>query len=164
MKGIFTILLLCSAVYSTAQPMARVVRMEAVSSPELLAAAHAYPFEPLAPGTNFIIEKTISPPVKPRIFNRTFAFLAALSAAAMVADVELTANCLKTVVNCHEANPLLGKDPSRERMYGINVPIYAGEMMLSRVLRRKERKAWMMPLASFAGMHAVGATSNLWAR
>lgn len=164
MKGIFTILLLCSAVYSTAQPVAQVVRMEVVSSPELLAAAHAYAFEPLAPRTNFITEKTIPAPIRPRIFNRTFAILTAVSAAAMVADIELTANCLKTAVNCHEANPLLGKDPSRARLYGVNVPIFAGEMMLSRMLRRKERKAWMMPLVSLTGMHSVGAASNLWAR
>ncbi len=161
MRGIFTILLLCSAAYSIAQPMPP-ARIEAVSSPELLAALHA--FEPLAPGTTFIMERPVPAQVKPRIFDRTFAFLAAVSAAAMVADIELTANCLKTAVNCHEANPLMGKDPSRARLYGINVPIYAGEILISRLLRRKERNTWMMPLVSVTGMHAVGAASNLVAR
>ena len=129
MKYIFAILLFCGA--AAAQPAPPVSRMEVVYSPELLALARVNAFEPLAPGTQFIIERTPPSQIKPRIFNRTFAILAAVSAAAMVADVELTANCLKTSVNCHEANPLLGKDPSRARLYGVNVPLYAGEMMLS---------------------------------
>jgi len=162
MKHVLVIPLLCGAVYSIAQPMPPEAPVEVV--PELLTLARVNAFEPLAPGTKFIIENTPPAEVKSRIFNRTFAILAAVSAAATVADVELTANCLKTSVNCHEANPLWGKDPSRARLYGVNVPIYAGEMMLSRVLRRKERKAWMMPLASLTGIHAVGAASNLWAR
>lgn len=122
--------------------------------------------KPLAPGPSFIIERTTPAPVKPRVFDRTFAFLTVMAAAATVADVELTANCLKTAANCRESNPLMGKDPSRGRMYGVNVPIFAGEMMVSRMLRRKspERKSWMMPPLALTGMHTVGAASNLWAR
>ncbi len=165
MKGLCLVLLLCCAVYSIAQSSNQMARLEVVS-PELLTAARASAAEPLAPGPSFIIERTTPAPAKPRVFDRTFAFLTVMAAAATVADVELTANCLKTAANCRESNPLMGKDPSRGRMYGVNVPIFAGEMMVSRMLRRKspERKSWMMPPLALTGMHTVGAASNLWAR
>jgi hypothetical protein len=126
--------------------------------------ARPEPFEPLAPGTSFMVEKRTPSPARTHSFDRAFALLVTVSAVATVADLELTANCLKTVANCREANPLLGSDPSRARLYGVSVPIYAGQVILSRMLRRKERKTWMMPLVSLTGMHAVGAASNLWSR
>ena len=82
MKHVLAILLLCGAVYSIAQPMPLEAPVEVV--PELLALARVNAFEPLAPGTKFVIENTPPAEVKPRIFNRTFAILAAVSAAAMV--------------------------------------------------------------------------------
>jgi len=118
----------------------------------------------LAPGPNLIMVERPKPKV--RTFNRSFTVLALLSAAAMVADVELTANCLKTVPNCRESNPLMGSDPSRARLYGVNVPIYAGTILLSRMLRHRspDRKVWMTPFLSFTGAHVVGVSSDLWAR
>jgi hypothetical protein len=131
--------------------------------PELDSAARTNPIGALAPRTNFVIKKA-TPQV--RTFDHSFAFLATVSAATAVADLELTANCLKTVVNCREGNPFMGSEPSRARLYGMNVPIYVGEIVLSRMLRRRypERKLWMMPLLSFTGIHVVGVSSNLWAR
>ena len=160
MKGVFATLLLCCAVYSTAQSIgpASPVKFESF---ELASAARPSSFAPLAPSTNFWVENP-SRPATVRSSNRTFMLLATVSAAAMVADVELTANCVKTVSKCREGNPLMGSDPSRARLYGVNVPIYAGEMMLSRMFRRKypERKLWMLPVLSLTGSHVAGAASN----
>jgi hypothetical protein len=161
MKGVLATLLLCCAVYSTAQSIGPASPMK-FESFELAAATPPSSVEPLAPRTNFWVENT-SRPATARSSNRTFMLLATVSAAAMVADVELTANCVKTVSNCREANPFMGSNPSRARLYGVNVPIYAGEMMLSRMFRRKypERKLWMFPLLSFTGAHVAGAASNV---
>jgi hypothetical protein len=132
--------------------------------PELDYAARMDPIEAVAPRTNFIMIKR--PISQPRTFDRAFVILAAVSAATAVADIELTANCLKTVVNCREGNPFMGSDPSRARLYGMNIPFYVGEIVLSRMLRRRfpERKTWTMPLLSATGMHAVGISSNMRAR
>jgi hypothetical protein len=129
---------------------------------ELASAALPSPIEAYSPRVNFIVGNVPQPP-KVRTFDHTFTLLAILSAAATVADIEMTANCLKTVQNCRESNFLLGSDPGRARLYGVNVPIYAGQIMLSRVLRRRfpERKLWTIPLLSSAGTHAVGVASNL---
>ena len=165
MKSVYALLILCSAVHVAAQSTAPRTSTDLVS-PELVSALHAVPFEPLAPSTSWVISKTAPTPVKPRVFNRTFALLATVSAAMTVADVELTANCLKTAANCREANPLLGSNPSRTRLYGVSVPIYAGEFALSQMLRRKfpDRKSWTRPFLSLVGAHAVGVGSNLRAR
>jgi hypothetical protein len=164
MKRVYAFLLLFCSVHSAAQSVTPVARMEGVS-PELVSAMPAAPFEPLAPRNSFVA-RSIPSPARPRTFDRTFALLATVSAAMMVADVELTANCVKTVANCREANPLFGSDPSRARLYGVNVPIYAGEVLLSQILRRKfpERKSWMRPFLSLTGAHGVGVVSGLRAR
>ncbi len=165
MKRVYAFLLLCCSVHSSAQSMNPVTRLDGVS-PELVSAMNAVPFEPLAPGNSFVAARNIPAPVRPHTFDRTFALLATMSAAMMVADLELTANCVKTVTNCREANPLFGSDPSRARLYGVNVPIYAGEVLVSQLLRRKfpERKSWMRPFLSLTGAHGVGVVSGLRAR
>jgi hypothetical protein len=164
MKCFYIVLLLCCAGYSTAQSTAPEMRTDANS--QLLAyALRPVPPAALAPRMNFLVRNT---PVEAKVhtFNRTFTFLAAVSAAATIADIELTANCLKTVGNCRETNPLLGSNPSRARLYGVNVPIYASQLMMSRMLQRRfpQRKLWMVPFLSSTGTHVVGAASNLWAR
>jgi hypothetical protein len=163
MKRFYIVLLLCCAGYSTAQSTA--VETRDSNSPMLAYALRPVPPAPLALRPNFLVQNTPNE-VKVHRFNRTFVFLATVSAAATIADIELTANCLKTVGNCRESNPLLGSDPSRARLYSVNVPIYASQMMLSRMLQRRfpQRKLWMVPFLSSTGTHAVGAASNLWAR
>jgi hypothetical protein len=162
MKAVFATLVLCCAVYSTAQSIDPALPIK-FDSFEMASAARPSSMEPLAPSTRFLVENTPRPvPVRSNS-NRTFLLLATISAAAMVADVELTANCLRTVANCHEANPLLGSNPSRTRLYGVNVPLYAGEMLMSRAFRRKypDRKLWMLPVLSTTGAHIAGAASNM---
>ena len=163
MKTISAILFLCCAVYSSAQSNASATPFDA-PSPQLIASA-AFPIPIESRRSNFIAE---NPPkaAEGRPANRGFLLLATLSAAATIADIELTANCLRTVPNCREGNSILGSDPSRSRLYGVNVPIYVGQVMLSRVLRRKfpERKAWTVPFLSSTGTHVVGIASNLGVR
>lgn len=164
MKNVYIALLLCCAAYSAAQSTTPSTLPD-TNSPIMAYALRPVPPAPLAPRMNFLVENTPRS-AEAHKFNRTFVFLATLSAAATVADIELTANCLKTNRNCRETNPLLGSDPSRARLYGVNVPILAGQMMLSRMLQRRfpQRKLWMAPFISTTGTHVVGVASNLWAR
>jgi hypothetical protein len=127
---------------------------------DVFPSAMANPIKTVAPKTNFVVEqKTI---VQPRRSERSFAVLATISAAMMVGDVELSVNCLRTVANCREANPLMGSDPSRARLYGISAPTYIGAMLMSRMFRRKyaESKLWTLPLLSFTGIHSAGIASS----
>ncbi len=163
MKCVYAVLILCCAVHLRAQSMTPVTR---IGFPELVSASNADLIVAPAPRTNFIGDGRAIPQGKSPTFDRSFAILAMVSAATMVADIELTANCMRTVVNCRELNPLLGSDPSRARLYGVNVPIYMSGVVLSRMLKRKfpERKLWMMPLLSLTGTHASGVASNMWSR
>ncbi len=161
MKSVYAVLLLGCAMHLSAQSMPTLTR---VSFAEPGFAPSADLMEAPLPRANFISDGRVAPQGKLSSFNRPFAVLAAISAAAMVADIELTANCVRTAGSCREANPLLGSDPRRARMYGLNVPIYMSEILLSRMLKRKlpERKLWMMPLLSLTSTHAIGAASNMW--
>lgn len=160
MKCVYAVVLLFCAISLRAQSITPIMR---VSLAEPVPAPTADLIEAPLPRETFI---GAAPQGKSSNFNRSFAVLATLSAATMVADIELTANCVRNSGNsCREANPLLGSDPSRARMYGLNVPIYMSELLLSRMLNRKlpERKLWMMPLLSMTWTHAVGVASNMWA-
>jgi len=105
-------------------------------------------------------------PKKQHMVDRPFAILLAVSAAFTIADIELTANCVATSARCREANPLLGRTPTRARLYGVNAPLYLGGALISRALHRKnpDKKLWVVPLVSATAAHAVGVVSNSWAR
>lgn len=161
MRCISAVLLLCCAAHLSAQSMTPITR---VGFPELSSASSAGLIEAPVPRTKFIGDGRAIPQDKAHTLGRSFAILATVSAATTVADIELSVNCMRTVVNCREANPLMGSDPSRARLYGVNVPIYVGQVVLSRMLKRKfpERKLWLMPLLSLTGTHAAGVASNIW--
>lgn len=55
--------------------------------------------------------------------------------AAVVADTETTAHCLKART-CTEGNPLFGKRPSRGLMYGVDIPLLAGTLWMAGDLKR----------------------------
>jgi hypothetical protein len=80
----------------------------------------------------------------------------------MTADLESTVHCSQ----CRELNPLYGLHPTRARLYGINAPFLAGQLMISRMLRKRfpEGKSWMIPSLTMSAAHMVGVASNLNAR
>ena len=122
------------------------------------------PFEPVAPSSSSAgvkSEKPVPAARKSPILDRKFATLAAFSAASMLADIELTAHC-----SCREVNPLYGSSPTRARLYAINAPFFVGEMMMSRMLRKKfpGSRLWLVPGLSSSAAHMAGVAANLRAR
>jgi hypothetical protein len=163
MKRVLAVLLTFCSAYSVAQTVTHDTSVQKMFASASFGAPTA-PLEMVSPRSEFVTTPT--PVARNTHSYRGFAILATISVAATIADVELTSNCLKTSANCREANPILGSNPSRARLYGFNVPITAGEILLSGVLRRRspERKFWRVPLISVTGTHAAGIASNMWAR
>jgi hypothetical protein len=109
---------------------------------------------------------TASIPWTPKPLGKTvdkkFLMLFGLTAALTVADIELTQHCLQAGT-CHETNFLYGSNPTRARMYGINIPILSAQMVFSAWLkhRQPERHAWMLSPIVDSVAHGVGAISGL---
>jgi hypothetical protein len=105
-------------------------------------------------------------PEKPKVFDREFKLWTAVSAVALVADVEST---MRAKSKCHpgqcrELNPLYGRNPTRGRMYAINVPMWGAGILVGHWLK-KECPAngcgwWRFPLMAFTASHTVGAVHN----
>ena len=85
---------------------------------------------------------------------------------SMVADIELTQNCLATVRGCYETDPIYGTHPSRARMYAINVPINAAVSYLSykALTGKRLSRMWAWPQLALAGTHFGGVVTNITAR
>jgi hypothetical protein len=68
--------------------------------------------------------------------NKVFWIEAAAMAAAAVADVETTRAAVRS--GAVERNFIFGSQPSAARLYGITLPVTAGQILLARWLRRGE--------------------------
>jgi hypothetical protein len=122
--------------------------------------------EPIAPFINSIVSSRLeitAAPVESRIVDWKFGILAALALGSTIADAEVTLHCPQP---CREVNPLYGAHPTRARLYGTNAPFLVGEIMLSRLVRKRspERRLWMIPSLSLTMGHMLGVASNLRAR
>src|SRR5271166_4025314 len=71
--------------------------------------------------------------------------------AGTVADFESTQSCIRRRT-CQESNPLLGKHPSRARMYAIGMPLDALLFYVA-VKRKQEGNHGLLP---FTAMYVVG--------
>jgi len=111
-----------------------------------------------------IVETPITPRSPRRVehtVDKKFVMLFGLTTALMVTDIELTQHCLQAGT-CHESNFLYGTNPTRTRMYGINVPVLSAQMVLSAWMKRRhpERNNWLMlPIANSVA-HGVGAITG----
>lgn len=92
----------------------------------------------------------------PKVADKKFWTVSALTAATTVSDVEITARALQNP-NCREHNFLMGAHPSRAKMYGISVPATTGYALLGYWLKKHNVKLWAAPQLSLAGGHAVGS-------
>lgn len=82
-----------------------------------------------------------------------------LSALAMVADVETTVRAVQNP-RCREANPLVGDNPTRTKMYAMKGGAGALIATLSYVGKKKGwSKWWLMPMLT-TGAHGGVAVSN----
>jgi len=119
--------------------------------------------EPIAPINSSMVSSRLeimAAPAESRIVDWKFGILAALALGSTVADVESTLHCLQP---CREVNPLYGAHPTRARLYGTNAPFLVGEIMMSRLVRKRspERRLWMIPSLSLTMGHMLGVASNL---
>jgi hypothetical protein len=150
------------------QPAIELASLNSPAMPNLLLAAAAYPTpsfmpEPLAPAPVI----TIMPaPGKPKVADRTvdkkFLLLFGVATALTVTDIELTQHCLHART-CSEANTFYyGANPTRARMYGVNVPILSAQMISSAWFKRRhpERKQWMISPLADSVSHGFGSITG----
>jgi hypothetical protein len=98
----------------------------------------------------------------PRTMDSKFILLQALSAAALVADVETTMHDLQGHT-AGELNPLFGQHPTRPRLYGINVPLNALSFFVSYRLKKSapEQSLWKVGPALSIAVHTAATINNL---
>ena len=98
----------------------------------------------------------------PRTVDGKFILLQAVSAVALVADVETTVRDLQGS-NSIEINPLFGQHPTRARLYSINVPLDLLSFYVSYRYKKRDpnSKAWKVGPALFIAVHTAAAINNL---
>jgi hypothetical protein len=84
--------------------------------------------------------EAITPVPNPRIFNCQFFILAGMATRATFLDITTTSSCISGYATCREANPVLGSHPSSAKIYGVNLPLLAGELFASVWLRHPPPK------------------------
>jgi hypothetical protein len=101
------------------------------------------------------------PKVADKTVDKKFLLLFGVTAVLTVTDIELTQHCLRAGT-CREANFLYGANPTRARMYGINVPLLGTQMMFSAWLKRHrpERNQWMIAPITGSVAHGIGSISG----
>ncbi len=87
-----------------------------------------------------------TPPARKRL-GKKFWIAWGFAFGMMVADAEITAHCLKRPT-CIEGNPILGKKPSRARIYGIKAIPAGLAFYLSQKWKRDDSGGWaILPIA-----------------
>ena len=77
-------------------------------------------------------------------------FAGAVLFGGTIADFETTQSCLARHT-CQESNPLLGKSPSRTRMYAVGMPLDA--LLFYTAVKHKQSGHGLLP---FTSMYVVG--------
>ena len=98
----------------------------------------------------------------PRQSNRDFWALSAVSAGAVIADMEVTKYKERTMRGFIELNPCLGFHPSRPRMYAMNLGTQVGVNLLAWRLRRQgHRRLWKAVFVASIALNAWCIQRNL---
>lgn len=82
-----------------------------------------------------------------------------ISTAATVADLETTAAALRNPM-CRELNPIMGRNPSRARLYATGLGIHTGLTLLTYWIKKKGVRSWWVPHLASSGMHGYAAMHN----
>lgn len=104
---------------------------------------------------------------KRKVWDWKFFAASAASVGLMVLDVETTQRSLQRCWYCTEQSAWLfgSRRPSRGRMYSRLIPIKAGEIGISALLKRRKsgdlQKAWWFPQFAGSVIHTVGIAGNL---
>jgi len=80
-----------------------------------------------------------------RELGRSFWVPWGILAGLAVADNELTATCVHNP-NCVEANPILGRRPTRLELYGVKGTLLGTAFYLSQKRKREGKSDWKIPL------------------
>lgn len=88
---------------------------------------------------------------KPRIADKKFWLVVAVSAATAILDVESTSYCMRHNPGCTESNRwLYGERPSRRRMYFTQAGVVAGisgaTYLLKKTLQKEGQLGWFWPV------------------
>jgi hypothetical protein len=148
----------------TFDPIRPAIALASVGSsvtPNLLARS-AFPGSSFMPEPIELAPVMTSPvPKEHKVVDRKFLTLFGMTTALTVTDIELTQRCLKAGT-CHEANFLYGNDPTRARMYGINIPVLGAQALVSAWLKRRqpERKEWMISPIADSIAHGIGSITG----
>jgi hypothetical protein len=98
---------------------------------------------------------------QPSASNRGFVLVSTLSFGTMIADIESTRHAIESC-GLQEVNPLYGRNPSRGKLYAINLPITGAQNLLAWYVhkRKPDSKLWLlMPLTNTA-VHTAGFVNN----
>ena len=108
-----------------------------------------------------LVEK--STPRTGHTLDRNFILLHAVSAAALVADLETTIRGVQGQANGAELNPLFGAHPTRARLYGIAVPLNVFSFYVSYRYKKMEPggKLWKLGPGISIAVHTAAAINNL---
>ncbi len=102
---------------------------------------------------------TLAPPIRKRL-DKKFWLLWGFAFGMMVADAEITAHCLKRP-NCFEGNQILGKKPSRARIYGIKAMPTAVAFYFSQRWKRDDSGGWAILPVAVGSFNGAGVIYNL---
>ena len=148
------------------RPVLALASLRSSVTPNLLLARSAFPESSLMPEPLALMPVMTSPvpkerKVADRTVDRKFLILFGMTTALTVADIELAQRCMKAGT-CHEANFLYGDNPTRARMYGINIPVLGAQMLVSAWLKRRhpERDQWMISPIADSIAHGVGSITG----
>jgi hypothetical protein len=95
--------------------------------------------------------------------DRNFILLHAISAAALVADLETTVRGVQGQVNGAELNPVFGAHPTRARLYGIAVPLNVLSFYVSYHYKKVEPggRLWKLGPGISIAVHTAATINNL---
>lgn len=150
----------------SSQPVLKLDVFGSSATPNLLLAKSASPYSSfmphpiaLAPAVRMPVPKERE--VVERTVDKKFLILFGMAAVLTVTDIELSQHCLQAGT-CHEANPLYGTNPTRARMYGMNIPILGAQTILSAWLKRRhpERNQWMISPIAESAFHGIGSITG----
>jgi hypothetical protein len=109
------------------------------------------------------LELEKSTPRSGHTLDRNFILLHAVSAAALVADLETTVRGVQGQANGAELNPLFGPHPTRARLYGVAVPLNVLSFCVSYHYKKIEPGGglWKLGPGISIAVHAAAAINNL---
>lgn len=101
------------------------------------------------------------PKPQPRVVDKKFLAVTALSIGAAGMDIHSTRYCITHNPNCYEGVGILsGTRPSTAKLVAVNVPMQVGINGLGYLLKKKGKRWWWVPQVAYAGLRVGVAIRN----